>query len=57
MGRILYDSIRQLKLTARTFGAKPVSTIFIGLASGEKDKTLSERQKKKIRSKAKSLIG
>jgi multimeric flavodoxin WrbA len=42
MGRWLYTTTRQLKMSAQTIGAKPVGTLFIGLAAGEPHMSLSE---------------
>ena len=33
MGRLFYGTLKQLKMTAKTIGAKPIGSIFIGLMS------------------------
>lgn len=35
LGRIFFDSRKQLRMTAGTIGAEPVGTLFVGLAAGD----------------------
>ncbi len=43
MGRVIYGTHRQLKLTAQTIGAKPVGTLFTGLISKQANPRLPEK--------------
>lgn len=53
MGRWLYGTRKQLKITAQTIGANTVGTFFAGLVSNEPNYRLSEKE----RTKAKVLAG
>jgi multimeric flavodoxin WrbA len=48
MGRLFYTTLKQLKMTAKTIGAKPVGSAFIGLAAQQEHTPLSERDRKRI---------
>jgi len=56
MGRLFYTTLRQLRMTARTVGAKPVGSVFIGLMSEEEHPQLSERDRKRVRGLAGRLL-
>ncbi|MEA3411073.1 MAG: flavodoxin family protein [Pseudomonadota bacterium] len=53
MGRWIYSTRNQLRMTARTIGARPVGTLFTGLVSKDPHPELSAR----VRAKAASLAG
>jgi multimeric flavodoxin WrbA len=53
LGRLVYGTHRQLKITAETIGAKTVGTLFTGLISKESSPDLSEKTQRKVQ----SLIG
>jgi len=55
LGRLVYNTRKQLALTAKTIGARPVATIFTGPAGGN-DAPLTARQARKIHSKAELLL-
>jgi multimeric flavodoxin WrbA len=48
MGRLFYTTLKQLKMTAKTIGAKPVGSAFIELAAQQEHTPLSERDRKRI---------
>jgi multimeric flavodoxin WrbA len=48
LGRFFYTTLKQLKLTAKTIGAKPVASLFIGLMSMEEYPVLHDRAKRRI---------
>lgn len=56
MGRLFYSTLKQLKITAKTIGAKPVGTAFIGLMSQEEHPTLSEKAHNQIQTLVGKLI-
>lgn len=47
MGRWLFQSTKQLKMTAKVIGADPVGTLFTGLTAGEPDTRLPRRMRRK----------
>jgi len=53
MGRLFYTTMKQLKQTARTIGARPAGSVFIGLMSQEEHPVLPARTRKQVR----SLVG
>ncbi|MDH3218217.1 MAG: flavodoxin family protein [Gammaproteobacteria bacterium] len=55
-GRLMYDSSKQLRMTARIIGAKPVGTLFTGLISKEKYQRLPRRTADRARQLASRLI-
>lgn len=55
LGRWLYDSMKQLKMTARLIGAKPVGTLFTGLIADAPDRALPERLAARARKLARRL--
>lgn len=56
MGRWLYTTHKQLKLTAKIIGANPVGTLFTGLIAGEPDAKFPERVRLKAEVLARKLI-
>ena len=47
MGRLFYQTQKQLKMTAKIIGAQPVGTLFTGLIAGEPDTRLPKRVRRK----------
>ncbi len=56
MGRIFYTTLKQLKMTAKTIGAKPVGSLFVGLASMQVQPILPDRTKQRVRHLIRKLI-
>lgn len=56
MGRLFYATLKQLKMTAKTIGAKPIGSIFIGLMSREEHPKLPEKVQERIRSMVGKLV-
>lgn len=55
LGRWFYDTQKQLKYTARIIGAKPVGTVFTGLAAGKPDTEYPERMRRRAATLAQKL--
>jgi multimeric flavodoxin WrbA len=56
IARLAYRTLKQLKMTAKTIGAKPVGTLFTGLASAEPHPSLPESSQRKARKLASRLL-
>jgi len=56
LGRLMYGTYKQLKMTARTIGAEPVGTLFTGLIAKEPHQALPEKVFKRIQKLALKLI-
>jgi len=56
LGRIAFSSLRQLKMTAKTVGAKPVGTVWIGLMSQRPAPELPPRSRARIQRLARRLV-
>jgi len=56
LGRLMYGTYTQLKMTARTIGAEPVGTLFTGLMAKEPHQALPEKVLKRIQKLALKLI-
>jgi len=56
MGRWLFGTQKQLKMTAQIIGADPVGTVFTGLIAGEADVRNPERMRRRVHVLAKKLI-
>ena len=56
VARLFYQTLKELKATAKVIGAKPVRDLFIGLASGVQDARLSARDARRIERAANSLV-
>ena len=48
LGRLSYTTLKQLKMTARTMGAEPVGSLFIGLMSQEAQPVLPDRAGRRV---------
>lgn len=57
MGRWLYGTRKQLRLTAKTIGAQAVGTLFTGLVAKEQHPGLSPQVEQKARGLAARLVG
>lgn len=55
LGRLMYGTYTQLKMTARTIGAEPVGTLFTGLMAKEPHQALPEKVLKRIQKLALKL--
>jgi len=53
MGRLFYSTLKQLRVTARTLGARPAGSLFIGLMSQQAQPVLPDRTRARLR----SLVG
>jgi multimeric flavodoxin WrbA len=56
MGRLFFKTLSQLRMTAKTIGAHPVSSTFIGLMSQEEHPQLSEKTRQRLRGMAEKLV-
>ena len=56
MGRCFYATVKQLKMAAKTIGARPVASIFIGLMSRQEHPALSDKVKRQVRGMVGKLI-
>ena len=56
MGRMFYDTVKQLKMTAKTIGAKPVGSLFIGQMSQHEHPELPDRTREQVRSMVSKLV-
>ncbi len=56
MGRMFYDTVKQLKMTAKTIGAKPVGSLFIGQMSQHEHPELSDKTREQVRSMTRKLV-
>jgi len=48
MGRMFYTTLKQLRLTAKTIGAKPVGSVFVGLVSQQAVPALCDKDRRRI---------
>ena len=48
LGRFTYATLKQLKMTARTIGAKPAGSLFIGLMSQQEHPALADKTKQRL---------
>jgi len=48
MGRLFCTTMKQLRVTARTIGARPVGSVFIGLMSGQEQPVLPDRARRQV---------
>ncbi len=55
LGRLSFGSLRELKIAARTIGAKPVGRLFAGLMSGTPEPVIPDRTVRRARSLARQL--
>lgn len=56
LGRMFFRTLKQLKTTARTVGARTVGTVFIGLAAKREHPELEPRARHRIRSLVARLL-
>lgn len=56
MGRLFYAMLKQLRMTAKTIGAQPVGSLFIGRMSQEEHPTLPHRAEKRVRAMVTKLM-
>jgi multimeric flavodoxin WrbA len=56
MGRLLYTTLKQLRQTARTIGARPVGSVFIGLMSQQEHPALPDRTRRQVQKLAGRLL-
>ncbi len=49
LGRFAYTTMKQLKMTAKTIGAKPVGSMFVGLMSQQKQPELPSGVQERVR--------
>ena len=56
MGRLFYTTVKQLKITAKTIGAKPTGSIFIGQMSQREHPKLPETTQKRVRTMVRKLV-
>jgi multimeric flavodoxin WrbA len=56
LGRLMYSTDKQLKMTAQLIGAETLGTLFTGLIAGDTDARLPVRTRRKAETLAKKLI-
>ncbi|MEN8205262.1 MAG: flavodoxin family protein [Pseudomonadota bacterium] len=56
MGRLFYATLKQLKMTAKTIGAKPVASMFVGLMSQQEHPALPEKVRQRIQTMVRKLM-
>lgn len=56
MGRLFYSTLRQLRMTAKTVGAKPVASVFIGLMSDREHPVVPDRMRRRLQAMADKLF-
>jgi multimeric flavodoxin WrbA len=56
MGRLFYSTLKQLRMTAKTVGARPVGAVFVGLMSQQQLPELSEGARKRVRAMVRRLL-
>lgn len=56
LGRFTFSTVKQLKATARTVGARPVGTLYTGLASLQQQPSLPARSAKKAQQLIRRLL-
>lgn len=56
MGRLFYTTLKQLRQTSRTIGARPVGSVFIGLMSQQEHPTLPDKVRRQLRSRVGRLL-
>jgi hypothetical protein len=56
MGRMFYGTLKQLKMTAKTVGAKPVGSLFIGKMSQQEHPDLPDKMQQQVRSMVRKLL-
>jgi multimeric flavodoxin WrbA len=56
MGRVFYATLKQLRMTAKTIGAQPVGSLFIGRMSHEEHPTLPHKAEKRVQARVRKLM-
>jgi len=56
MGRMFYGTLKQLQMTAKTVGARPVGSLFIGKMSQHEHPALTEKTREQVSSMVRKLI-
>ncbi len=56
MGRLFFATLKQLRMTARTIGAKPVASVFLGLMSQEEHPSLPDNVKARLQAAVRKLL-
>jgi multimeric flavodoxin WrbA len=56
LGRWFYSTLKQLRMSAKTIGARPVGTLFIGLIATQTHARLPKRVQKKVQALAAKLL-
>ena len=56
LGRLFFTTLKQLRLCARTLGAKPAGEVFIGLVAGAPHSQLDERRRRQLQRLTRKLL-
>ena len=56
MGRMLYTTVDQLKVTAKTIGAKPIGSVFVGSMSRQEHPELPDKVQERVRTMVNKLM-
>jgi len=56
MGRMMYATVKQLKMTAKIIGAKSAGSIFIGLMAQQEHPELPEKVRKRVQTMVRKLV-
>lgn len=56
MGRMMYATVKQLKMTAKIIGAKPAGSIFIGLMAQQEHPELPEKVRRRVQTRVRKLV-
>lgn len=56
IGRLLYATLKQLKMTANTIGAKPIGSVFIGLMSQQEHPQLPGNARQRLQTMVRKLM-
>jgi multimeric flavodoxin WrbA len=56
MGRMLYATLDQLKVTAKTIGAKPIGSVFVGSMSLQEHPKLRDKVQERVRTMVRELM-
>jgi multimeric flavodoxin WrbA len=56
MGRMLYATLDQLKVTAKTIGAKPIGSVFVGSMSLQEYPKLRDKVQERVRTMVRELM-
>jgi hypothetical protein len=55
MGRFFTGALRALKVTAKTMGAKPVASLFVGMSAQNKKPTVGDKDLRRARKAGRKL--